>query len=47
MAGRRYSGSEQSQPACFAIWGLGFSVKSSRFFWAFGRDYSEIPLADL
>ena len=36
---RRHDGSEQSQPARFAIWSLVFSEKSSRFFFAIGRNY--------
>src|SRR5258706_5532338 len=41
IVGWRHDGSEQSQPARFAIWFLVFSVNSSRFFFfAIGRGYS-------
>lgn len=43
MVGRRHDGSEQSQPARFAIWSLVFAVNSSLFFLVMGRDYSDTP----
>src|SRR5437870_1904156 len=40
IVGLRHNGSEQSQPARFAICSLVFSEKSSRFFFAIGRGYA-------
>ena len=42
IVNRRHDGSEQCQPARFAIWSLVFSVNSSRFVFAIERGYVDL-----